>query len=61
MKSKKLTLKVNGKKITAKTNKKGVATFKINKSIRKKFKKGKKYTYSVTYLKDSVKKTIKVK
>ena len=61
LKGKKLTLKVYGKKITAKTNKKGVATFKINKSILKKFKKGKKYTYSVTYLKDSVKKTIKVK
>ncbi|MEE1335460.1 Ig-like domain repeat protein [Methanobrevibacter sp.] len=61
LKGKKLTLKVNGKKITAKTNKKGVVTFTVKKSILKKLKKGKKYTYSVTYLKDSVKKTIKVK
>lgn len=61
LKGKKVTLKVNGKKITAKTNKKGVATFTVKKSILKKLKKGKKYAYSVTYLKDSVKKTIKVK
>ncbi len=61
LKGKKLTLKINGKKITAKTNKKGVVTFKINKSILNKLKKGKKYTYTVTYMKDVVKKTIKVK
>ena len=61
LKGKKVTLKVNGKKITAKTNKKGVATFTVKKSILKKLKKGKKYAYSVTYLKDSVKKRIKVK
>ena len=61
LKGKKLTLKINGKKITAKTNKKGVVTFKLNKSILKKLKKGKKYTYTVTYMKDVVKKTIKVK
>ena len=61
LKGKKLTLKLKGKKITAKTSKKGVATFKIKKSILKKLKKGKKYTYRVTYLKDSVKRNLKVK
>ena len=61
LKGKKLTLKIKGKKITAKTNKKGVATFKIKKSILKKLKKGKKYVLTVTYLKDTVKKTLKVK
>ena len=61
LKGKKLTLKINGKKITAKTNKKGVATFKVKKSILNKLKKGKKYTYTVIYMKDSVKKTINVK
>ena len=60
MKSKKLTLKIKGKKITAKTNKKGVATFTLKKSILKKLKKGKKYTYTVTYMKDSVKRTLRV-
>jgi len=61
LKAKKVTLKIKGKKLTAKTNKKGVATFKVKKSILKKLKKGKKYTYRVTYIKDSVKKTIRVK
>ena len=61
LKSKKITLKFNGKKYTAKTNKKGVAKFKLNKKVIKKLKAGKKYTYQVTYLKDSVKKTLTVK
>ncbi len=61
LKGKKLTLKIKGKKITAKTNKKGIATFKIKNSIIKKLKKGKKYTLTVTYLKDKVKKTLRVK
>ena len=61
VKSKKLTLKVNGKKITAKTNKKGVAKFTIKKSIIKKLKAGKKYTAKITYLKNTIKTTIKVK
>lgn len=61
MKDKKLTLKIAGKKITAKTNKKGVATFKIKNSIAKNLKIGKKYTLTVTYLKDTVKKSLVVK
>ena len=61
IKGKKITLKIKGKKIKAKTNKKGVATFKINKSILKKLKAGKKYKYQVIYGKDVVKKTLRVK
>lgn len=58
---KKVTLKVNGKKVTAKTNKNGVVTFTIKKNILNTLKKGKSYKYQVTYLKDSVKKTMKVR
>ena len=61
LKAKKLTLKIKGKTYKAKTNKKGVVTFKIKKNILKKLKKGKKYTYKVTYLKESVNKKIIVK
>ena len=61
LKGKKITLKFNGKKLTAKTNKKGVAKFTVKKSILKKLKKGKKVKYQATYLKDTVKYTVKVK
>jgi hypothetical protein len=54
LKGKKITLKVNGKKFTAKTNKDGVAKFTI-----KKFKNGKNKFYA-TYLEDTVKCTVKV-
>ena len=60
-KSKKVTLKFKGKTYTAKTNKKGVATFKISKKVIKKLKKGKKYTYKVIYFKETVNKKITVK
>ena len=61
LKGKKITLKFKNMKYTAKTNKKGVAKFTINKSVLKKLKKGKKVTYQATYLKDTVKYTVKVK
>ena len=54
-------MKIKGKKLTAKTNKKGVATFTIKKNVLKKLKKGKKYAYKVTYIKDTVKRTVRVK
>lgn len=61
LKGKKITLKFNGKKYKAKTNKKGLATFNIKKNVLKKLKVGKKYTYKVFYLKDNVNKKITVK
>ena len=61
LKKKKVTFKFNGKKYTAKTNKKGVAKVTIKSSVLKKLKVGKKVTYQVTYLKDTIKKTSKIK
>lgn len=61
LKGKKITLKLNGKKFTAKTNKYGIAKFTIKKNVIKKLKKGKKYTMKVSYLKNTIKTTLKVK
>jgi parallel beta-helix repeat protein len=60
LKNKKITFKFNGKKYTAKTNKKGVAKVTIKSKVLKKLKVGKKVTYQATYLKDTVKKTVKI-
>ena len=61
LKKKTVIIKFKNKKFTVKTNKKGVAKVTIKKKILKKLKKGKKVTYSATYLKDTVKRTVKVK
>jgi hypothetical protein len=61
LKGKKITFKFNGKKYTAKTDKKGIAKVTIKSNILKKLKVGKKITYQATYVKDTVKKTVKVK
>ncbi|WP_405292945.1 hypothetical protein [Methanobrevibacter sp.] len=61
LKGKKITFKFNGKKYAAKTNKKGVAKATIKSKDLKKLKVGKKVKYQATYLKDTVKKSIKVK
>ena len=61
IKAKNLKVKKSAKKHKAKTNKKGVATFKVKKNLLKKLKAGKKYKYQVIYGKDTVKKTLKVK
>ena len=61
LKNKKITLKLNGKKFKAKTNKKGIAKFTIKKKYIKKLKKGKKYSIRVAYIKNTIKTTLKVK
>ena len=61
LKNKKIAFKFNGKKYTAKTDKKGVAKVTIKSSVLKKLKVGKKVTYQATYSKDTVKKTVKIK
>jgi hypothetical protein len=61
LKGKKVVFKFKGKKYKAKTNKKGIAKVTIKKSILKKLKVGKKIKYQVTYLKHTVKRTVKVK
>ena len=61
VKGKKVKFKFNGKKYVAKTNKKCIAKVTVKKSILKKLKMGKKVTYQATYLKDTVKRTVKVK
>ena len=61
IKGKKITFKFNGKKYTAKTNKKGIAKITMMKAVLKKLKAGKNLTYQATYIKDTVKKTVKVK
>ncbi len=61
VKGKKITFKFNGKTYTAKTNAKGVAQKTLNKKVINKLKKGKTYTVKVTYLKDTIKTTVKVR
>ena len=61
LKNKKITFKFNGKKYSAKTNKKGVAKVTIKKKVLKKLKVGKKVKYQASYGKVIVKKTVKVK
>ena len=61
MKNKQVTFKFNGKTYKAKTNSKGIAKVTVVKSVLNKLKVGKSITYQVTYLKNTVKKTAKVK
>ena len=60
-KGKLITFKFNGKTYKVKTNKKGIAQKTLTKNVIKKLKKGKTYTVKVTYLKDTIKTTVKVK
>ena len=61
LKGKKITFKFNGKTYKAKTNKKGIAKVTVKKKVIKKLKKGKKYAVKITYLKNSIKTSVKVK
>ena len=59
--SKTLKIKFDGKTYNVKTNKKGVGTWKIKKSMLKKFSIGKKVKYTVTYGKDTLTKKLTIK
>ena len=61
VKGKWITFKFNGKTYKVKTNAKGVAQKTLGKNVIKKLKKGKTYTVKVTYLKDTIKTTVKVR
>ena len=61
IKGKKITFKFNGKTYKVKTNRKGIAKKTLNRKVIKKLKRGKTYAVKVTYLKDTIKTTVKVK
>ena len=61
VKGKWITFKFNGKTYKAKTNAKGVAQKTLKKNVIGKLKKGKTYAVKVTYIKDTIKTSVKVK
>ena len=61
LKQKTMKVKFKGKTYTIKTNKKGVAYFKLSKKVIKKLKKGKTYSYKISYNKDNLKRYIYVR
>ena len=61
VKGKVIKFKLNGKVYKAKTSKKGIATVTMKKSVIKSLKKGKTYSVKVSYGKDTIKTTVKVK
>ena len=60
VKGKTIIFKFKGKTYKVKTNSKGIAQKTFNKNFIKKLKKGKTYSFKVTYIKDTIKSTVKV-
>lgn len=56
-----VVFKFKGKTYKATTNSKGVVKVVIKKSVINKLKKGKTYTFSASFVKDTVKSTVKVR
>lgn len=61
IKGKTIAFKFNGKTYHAKTNAKGIAKVTVKKNVIKKLNKGKTYSVKVTFSKDTIKTTLKVK
>ena len=61
LKGKLIVFKFNGKSYKVKTDKNGVAKVKINSNLLKKLKVGKKIKYQATYLKSTIKYSVKIK
>ncbi|WP_298524512.1 Ig-like domain-containing protein [uncultured Methanobrevibacter sp.] len=60
LKGKQITFKFNGKSYKVKTDKNGIAKVTVPKSVLSKLKVGKTLAYQATYVKQTVKKTVKV-
>lgn len=61
VKGKLITFKFNGKTYKTKTNAKGIAKATIKQNVIKKLRKGRTYTFKVTYIKDTIKSSVKIK